>query len=95
MSFESRIDAAVADALDHEEVVQDFVESITRSLGADDDVLADGMAASLYDSRTRTAILRLVRSGDRLAAATLMVDYAETTYVNEQAEMAAEKEFRL
>ena len=92
-AYEARIDRPVYDAIDHDEAERDFIESITRKLGADDDVIADGLSDALYDPRTRRHILKLYRAGDRLAAMDLMCKHAETTYINEQAELAAVREF--
>lgn len=93
-AFEARTDHAIADHYDRVDRYDDFMESMTRRLGADDDTLADGMSDALYDPRTRTQVLQLVRSGDLLAAMTIIRDHAQTTYIIEQAEVAALKEFR-
>jgi DNA-binding GntR family transcriptional regulator len=92
-AYEARIDRSVYDAIDREEAERDFIESVTRKLTADDDVIADGLSDALYDPRTRRHILKLYRAGDRLAAMDLMCQHAETTYINEQAELASIKEF--
>ena len=92
-AYEARIDRHVYDAIDHEEAERDFIESVTRKLGADDDVLADGLSDALYDRRTRRQILKLIRAGDRLEAMNVMHTHATTTYINEQAELAAAREF--
>lgn len=91
-AFESRIDMSVADHYDACDRREEFIDVVTRRMGADDDVLIEGLSDALYDRRTGPTVIRLVRSGDLLAAMQMMKTHAETTYINESAESLADKE---